>query len=91
MVYERRPIRVTTDTDLPTLLQEAAKPPLLLERDGELFRLEWEDAIAYEPDAVLVRQTLAATAGSWANLDIDAVIVGLYEARQTGSRSPHRP
>lgn len=86
-----KPIRLTTDTDLPTLLDDAAKGPLLLERDGELFRLAREDHIAYEPDAALVRRTLAATAGSWVDLDADAVIAEIYEARRAGSRPPGRP
>lgn len=85
------PVRVTPETDLPRLLDDAAKGPVLLERDGELFRLAREDAIAYAPDVALVRRTLAATAGSWADLDVDAVIDELYTARRTGSRPPDRP
>ena len=91
MLHERKPIQVTAEIDLPTLLDEAAKGPLLLERDGELFRLAREDDIAYEPDPVQVRETLAATAGSWADLDIDEVIADIYEARRAGSRPPNRP
>ena len=85
------PIRVTPDTDLPRLLDDAAKGPLLLERDGELFRLTREDDIAYVPDPELVRRTLDATAGSWADLDVDAIIEEIYEARRSGSRPPDRP
>jgi hypothetical protein len=91
MLDEREPIRVTPEIDLPTLLDEATKRPLLLERDGTLFRLTREDDIAYEPDAAMVRRTLAATAGSWSDLDVDEVITGIYEARRVGSRPPGRP
>lgn len=35
----RTTIRVTAETELSSLLDEVAKGPLLLERDGELFRL----------------------------------------------------
>ena len=80
MLHERKPIRVTAEIDLPTLLDEAAKGPLLLERDGELFRLAREDDIAYEPDSALARRTLVATAGSWSDLDVDEVIADIYEA-----------
>jgi hypothetical protein len=90
MPNERNPTRVTTEIDLPSLLDEAARGPLLLERDGELFRLAREDDISYEPDPALVRETLAATAGSWADLDIDDVIADLYAARRAGSRPPER-
>ena len=91
MVNERKPIRVTIETDLPGLLDDAAKAPLLLERDGELFRLAREDDIAYEPDPALVRRMLAATVGSWVDLDVDDVIADIYEVRRAGSRSPNRP
>jgi hypothetical protein len=92
MVHAHKLIRVTAETDFPALLDDAAKAPVLLERDGELFRLARADEdIAYEPDAALVRSTLAATAGSWADLDVDRVIEDLYEARRAGSRPPGRP
>lgn len=87
MVAKSIPIRVTSETDLRSLLDEAAKGPLLLERDGELFRLAREDDIAYEPDPEQVRKTLAETAGSWADLDIDKIITEIYEARRAGSRT----
>ena len=90
MPDERKPIRVTTETDLPRLLDDAAKGPLLLERDGEMFRLAREDDIAYEPNPALVRQMLAATAGSWADMEVEDVIADLYEARRAGSRPPER-
>jgi hypothetical protein len=79
MLDKRNPIRVTTEIDLPTLLEEAAKGPLLLERNGTLFRLAREDDIIYEPDRALVRRTLVATAGSWGDL---------YELRVITMRIP---
>ncbi len=91
MTNRPKPIRVTTEIDLPTLLDEAAKGPLLLERNEELFRLSREDDIAYEPDPALVRRTLAATVGSWADLDVDRIITDIYDARRVGSRAPDRP
>jgi hypothetical protein len=91
MTTKYTPIKVTTETSLVSLLDEAAKGPLLLERDGELFRLAREDDIAYEPDAEFVRRNLAETAGSWADLDIDEIIADIYAARKAGSRPPDRP
>jgi hypothetical protein len=91
MVSNPKPIPVTPETDLPRLLDDAAKGPVLLERDGELFRLEREDDISYEPDPDLVRRTLAETAGSWADVDVDKLIADIYEARRAGSRPPDRP
>jgi hypothetical protein len=91
MASNLKPIPVTPETDLPKLLDDAAKGPVLLERDGELLRLEREDDIAYEPDPVQVRQILDETVGSWADLDIDTIIAEHYEARRAGSRPPDRP
>ena len=91
MATEPKTIRVTAATELPELLDEAAKSPVILERDGESFRLSREDGIAYEPDSDLVRETLAATAGSWADLDVDRLIEDIYAARSYGSRALDRP
>jgi hypothetical protein len=91
MVAKTTSIRVTTETSLSSLLDEAAKGPLLLERDGELFRLAREDDIAYEPDPERVLQILDKTVGGWADLDIDKIIGDIYEARRAGSRPPNRP
>lgn len=87
-----KPIPVTDETDLPSLLDEAARGPVLLERDGERLRLvREEDDIAYEPDVERVRKILDETVGSWADVDADAMIAAIYEARRAGSRPPDRP
>jgi hypothetical protein len=92
MVSNPKPIPVTEETDLPRLLDEAAKGPVLLERGGERFRLVREDDdYAYEPDPERVLQILDETLGSWADLDIDKLIADIYEARKAGSRPPDRP
>jgi hypothetical protein len=97
MANTLKPIKVTAETDFAKLLDDATKSPVLLEHDGALFRLGRADGdfadedIAYEPDPALVRRMLAATAGSWADLDVDRVIEDLYEARRAGSRPPERP
>ena len=91
MATTHKTIRVTDETDLPELLGDAAKGPVILEHDGERFRLSRDEDIAYEPDPRLVRATLAATAGSWADLDVDRAIREIYEAREAGSRPLDRP
>jgi hypothetical protein len=75
----------------PTLLDDAARVPIILERDGERFRLTRDEDIAYEPDPERARATLAATAGSWADPDSDPMIREIDEARQAGSRPLDRP
>jgi hypothetical protein len=79
-------VRVTAETALAELLDEAAREPIILERDGERFRLSRDEGIDYEPDPEYVRKMLAATAGIWADLDIDTMIREIYEAREAGSR-----
>jgi hypothetical protein len=86
------PIPVTEETDLRELLDEASRGPVVLERYGERFRLVREDDdIAHEPDAERVRQILDETLGSWSDVDADAMIADIYEARRAGSRPPDRP
>jgi hypothetical protein len=94
MATTPKTVRVTAETALPELLDEVAREPIILERDGERFRLSRDaadDDIAYEPDAEGVRAVLAATVGSWADLDVDAMIREIYEAREAGSRPLERP
>lgn len=94
MAIERSPVKVTPESDLESLLDEATNAPVLLERRGVLYRLSLksdETSIDYEPDPEAVRQAWQEVAGSWADLDIDEVIRGVYEAREAGSRPPDRP
>ena len=91
MVSVPKTIHITTETALADLLEDAALEPIILERDGERFRLSLDEDIAYEPDPEGVRKMLAATAGSWADLDIDTMIREIYEAREAGSRPLDRP
>jgi len=91
MATAPKTVRVTTETALPELLDEAAREPIILERDGARFRLSRDEDIAYEPDPEGVRAMLAVTAGSWADLDSDTMIREIDEAREAGSRSLDRP
>ena len=43
----------------------------------------------YAPE--LVRDTIAATTGSWADLDIEAIVADIYRAREEGSRPATKP
>ena len=93
MATAPKTVRVTDETALPELLDDAARAPIILEWDGERFRLsraEDED-IAYEPDPEGVRAMLAATAGSWADIDVEHVLADIDAARKAGSRPLDRP
>ncbi|MDQ3696069.1 MAG: hypothetical protein M3464_20990 [Chloroflexota bacterium] len=84
-------IEVTDETDLARLLDGASREPLILERDGEVYLLERADHLAYVPDAEGIRTMLAEPAGIFADMDVDAEIAAVYEARRVGSRPPDRP
>jgi len=93
MVSSLKPIKVTSESSLVRLLRDAEEAPVLLERDGLIFRLSRENAdldAGYAPDAALVRRTLDATAGTWADLSVDQLIEDIYNARRDGSRTPER-
>jgi hypothetical protein len=93
MAREPKKIKVTAETALTPLLEAAAAAPLLLEKDGEVFRLDrlekesdagWAD---YEPDKV--HAAIDTYAGIWADRDADAMIARIYRARAEGSRPTH--
>ena len=56
----------------------------------DLREKEPEDMFdVYDPE--LVREAIAATTGSWADLDIEAIVEEVYRAREEGSRPISRP
>ena len=93
MAKEPKRITIAPGNDAASLLDEAAMQPLLLEKDGRTYRLEAESAATGwpAPDPEIIREGLQRTAGSWSELDIDAEIAKVYEAREAGSRPADRP
>jgi hypothetical protein len=91
MATTDKTIRVTEETDVRDLLEDAAEGPVILEHDGARFRLSRDEDISDEPDPERVRATLAATVGSWADIDVDQMVHDIYEARAAGSRPFDRP
>jgi hypothetical protein len=86
-------IRLDPDSELARALDEAGDAPVLLEKDGKLYRLVeqaeengWTD---YDPEKA--REALRKVAGIWADRDIDKLIADLYRAREEGSRPITRP
>jgi hypothetical protein len=86
-------IIVNPNSEVARLLDKAAERPLLLEKDGVRYRLnrEEEPDIWGEYDAKKVEEAIAVTAGSWSDIDADAVVAALYRAREEGSRPLDRP
>jgi hypothetical protein len=91
----RKVIKVTAHSELARLLTEAGDLPLLLEKNGAVYRLEpversREDIFAgYDPEKV--KKAIAETAGSWKDLDTEQLIADIYRARKEGSRPATRP
>ena len=94
MADNPRTIKVTPATELRNLLAEAATMPLILDNDGELYRLAhverapksiWDD---YEPEQA--KQAVRAATGAWADMDTEAALANIYRAREEGSRPASR-
>ncbi|HEY7060729.1 MAG TPA: hypothetical protein VII06_04565 [Chloroflexota bacterium] len=94
MAAEPQTIKVTGDVRVADLLEQADKAPLVLENNGVRYRLSREDQeediwAGYDPEKA--RAALDETIGSWADLDVDAIIENVYRWRREGSRPPDRP
>lgn len=98
MDRETKRIGVAPDSEVATILKEAAETRTTVEVNGTTYEVrilrrsqsEQADLLAgYDPDKV--RRAVAETAGSWSDLDVDAMIADLYRARDQGSRSADRP
>lgn len=91
MAHEPDTIHITHDSELAGLLERVGAAPLRLEKNGVVYRVTREDDrwAGYDPEKV--RAAVKATAGSWADVDTDALIEDLYQAREKGSRPANRP
>ena len=88
-------IKVAADSELGKLVDKARRHPVLLEKDGAVYSLtpassDPDDLWAgYDP--VSVKKAIAATAGSWKDLDTDTLIANISRARKDGSQPATRP
>ncbi len=94
MGRDPRRMKVKPGSELARLLEAARGDVLLLEKDDELYRIvremkEEDISGGYDPEKV--REALAETAGSWADIDTDSLIAEIYRAREQGSRPASRP
>ena len=78
-IEPREPVGFREEAELIVTAEEVED-----RRDGAL-----EDIWAgYDPNAV--DEALEETAGSWADIDPDAVVATIYHAREEGTRPPSR-
>lgn len=92
MAAEPKMIEVLPGSEVARLLDEAGATPLVLVRDGVRYRLDREnDSIwaGYDPATALAG--IRAAAGSWRDLDTEALKLELYRAREEGTRLRDRP
>lgn len=87
MAREPKTMLLEEASNVHTLLDEACRQPVLLERDGVRFRVERDPndfGDSYDPEAVV--RALNETYGSWADLDIEQMIADTRRWREEGSR-----
>jgi hypothetical protein len=94
MVAARKPIKVTPESDLIRLLENAAEEPLLLEKDGVVYRLsvaETTDDLwaGYDPERS--RRILREMAGSITPEEGERIKELIYRGREQGTRDANRP
>lgn len=90
MMAETKRIRIEPDSDLARLLDEVDDMPVLLEREGEVYRLVKEVTLPGEERALSDEDYTAflSAAGSWADVDIEGFLKDIYESRERSSRPP---
>lgn len=82
-------VKVTAASDLAKLLRDAAARPIVLEKNGELYRLErmeHEDTTLSPEDVARSREGILKAAGSWKDIDTDAFKAYIAERRHTANR-----
>jgi hypothetical protein len=88
-------IKVAADSELGRLVDEAARHPVLLEKDGAVYSISPHssdpDDLWGGYDTKKVREAISAYSGSWKDVDAEAMIAAVYEARKRGSRPATHP
>jgi hypothetical protein len=82
-------IKVTPASDLTQLLHDAAAHPILLENNGELYRLERMGNTSTTPtpeEAARSRESILKAAGSWRGMDTEAFKAYVADRRRTTNR-----
>lgn len=89
MARQLRKIHVAPDSELARLLEKAAIAPLILEKDGDRYRLareEKKEDIWADYDPARVRKALKRSAGALAHMNRQAFLADLHEQREQNSR-----
>jgi hypothetical protein len=82
-------IKVTGDSELGKLVDTARRHPVLLEKNGELYRLErmeQEGNTLTPSDVTRSKEGILQAAGSWKDIDTEAFKEYIKDRRQTANR-----
>jgi hypothetical protein len=82
-------ITVPEGSSLAKLLADAAGSPILLEKNGELYRLERmgrEEKTPSPEEVMRSREGILKAAGSWKGIDTEAFKAYIKDRRQTANR-----
>jgi hypothetical protein len=82
-------ISVPDGSDLAKILTDAAGSPIVLEKNGELYRLErmrQEEKIPSPEDVALSRDGIRKAAGSWQGIDTESFKAYIADRRHTANR-----
>jgi hypothetical protein len=82
-------ITVSEGSDLAKLLTDAGSSPILLEKNGELYRLERmadKDTVPSPEDVARSRDGILKAAGSWKDINTEAFKAYIKNRRQTANR-----
>lgn len=91
MARTLKTIHVTDDTALADLLDDAAREPIILERNGDRFRLSLLDDLFADYDPERVRDGLRRFAGTITPEEADRLRQIVYRGREEDTRSIDRP
>ena len=87
MAAEPKRIHVNPETDLTARLNEANKAPIVLEKDGLLYRVSQAepDDVWAGYDTKRAQQALAQSAGALKGVDRSELLRDIYDAREQDS------
>jgi hypothetical protein len=90
MTTEMKRIRIEPGSELARLLEQADDTPVLLEKNGEVYRLTKEGPAKSRrrPKTETDYRAFLASAGGWADVDIDKFLKDNAESRNLHTRPP---
>jgi hypothetical protein len=91
VAISHKTIPVTAETDWPKLLDDAAREPVILERNGTRFRLSREDDLFADYDPERVRDGLRRFAGTITPEEAERLRKIVSRGREEGTRPADRP